>query len=229
MDLQIIRLEPAKEILVKMGSIALGVLEVVVILIIGWVIAKTIKGIIVKILKTIKIDTLSERINLNNLLLKGGITATLSEIIGTVCYWIMILVAFLVAVNAIGLTQSAALLEKIILYIPHVVAAIFILIIGLFFATFLNNVVKTAANNAGIAQSPLLGKTVQIIVIAFAVAVSLEQLKIATLTINSTISIIIAVVLGSLGLGLALAFGLGCKDIVAKYVEEFIENIRSKR
>jgi hypothetical protein len=229
MDLEIVRLDPAKEILVKIGSIALGALKVALALLIGWVIAKAVKGIVTKILKVIKIDVLAERINLNNLLLKGGITATVSELMGIISYWIIILVTFLVAVNAVGLTQSAALLEKVVLYVPHVIAAIFILIIGMFFATLLNNAVKTAANNAGISQSPLLGKAVQIIVIAFTVAIALEQLKIATLTIHSTISIIIAVVLGSLGLGFALAFGLGCKDIVAKYVEDFIENIKSKK
>lgn len=229
MDLQIIRLDPAKEILVRVGGIALGALKVIIVLLIGWIIAKVIKGAVIKVLKTVKVDALSERINLNNLLLKGGITSTVSELLGIICYWIIMLVAFLVAVNAVGLTESAALLEKVVLYVPHVIAAIFILIVGLFFAAMLNNTVRTAANNAGIAQSPLLGKIVQIIVIAFTVAISLEQLKIATLTIHSTISIIIAVVLGSLGLGFALAFGLGCKGIVAKYVEEFIDNIKSKK
>ena len=229
MVLKTVRLELAKQILGRVGGIALSALKVVIILIIGWVVAKVIKGIVIKVLKLVKVDALSERINLSSLLLKGGITSTVSELLGTISYWIIILITFLVAVNAVDLTQSAELLEKVILYIPHVIAAIFILIIGFFFATLLNNAVKTAANNAGIAQSPLLGKIVQIIVIAFTIAVSLEQLKIATLTIHSTISIIIAIVLGSLGLGLALAFGLGCKDIVAKYVEEFIENIKSKK
>lgn len=229
MEVLINYLSPAKALLVRFAGIAISAFKVIIVLIIGWVIAKMIKRVVVKFLKTLKVDDFSERINLNNLLLKGGITATVSELIGIICYWILILVTLLLAVNAVGLTQSAALLERVILYVPHVIAAIFILIVGMFFATVLNNMVKTAANNAGITQSPLLGKIVQIVVMAFTVAVSLEQLKIATLTISSTVSIIVGVVLGSLGLGFALAFGLGCKGIVAKYVEEFIENIKSKK
>jgi hypothetical protein len=99
----------------------------------------------------------------------------------------------------------------------------------MFLATVLGNIIKTAALNAGIEQAPLLNKITQGIVIAFAIAISLEQLKIATLTIHSTISIIIAVVLGSMGLGLALAFGLGCKDIVSRYVSDFLDKVKSKK
>jgi hypothetical protein len=229
MDLQIVYLEPAKVILAQIGRVFVKAAIVLIILLIGWIIAKLIKSAIVKILRTIKVDDLSERINLSNLLMKGGITNPLSELIGIILYWVVILTTFLVGLNAVGLTQSAQLLERAILYIPHIVAAIFILILGMFLATVLGNIIKTAALNAGIEQAPLLNKITQGIVIAFAIAISLEQLKIATLTIHSTISIIIAVVLGSMGLGLALAFGLGCKDIVSRYVSDFLDKVKSKK
>jgi hypothetical protein len=124
---------------------------------------------------------------------------------------------------------SSKSMDKIILYVPHIVAAIFVLFLGMFAATILSSIVKTASANAGIEQGSLFGRIVHITVIAFTVAIALEQLKIATLTIHSTVSIIIAVVLGSLGLGIALAFGLGCKDLVAKYVEDFIDKVKSKK
>jgi hypothetical protein len=154
---------------------------------------------------------------------------TVSDLIGVICYWIIMLVTLFVGMNAAGLSQAAELLEKIILYVPNTIAAIFVLLLGMFAATILSNIVKTASANAGIEQGPLFGKIIQIAVVVFATAIALEQLNIATLTIHSTISIIIAVVLGSVGLGFALAFGLGCKDLVGKLVAEFVEKIKSKR
>lgn len=229
MDLQIVYLEPAKVILSKISSIFINIAVVAVILLVGWIIAKIIKGIVTKALKAIKIDELAEKTNLNSLLLKGGINTAASDLIAVIGYWIIIFVALFVAADAAGLRQAAGLLDKVILYIPHIVAAIFVLLLGMFAATILSSIVKTASANAGVEQGTLFGKIVQITVVAFAAAIALEQLKIATLTIHSTVSIIIAVVLGSLGLGIALAFGLGCKDLVAKYVEEFIDKLKSKK
>ncbi|MFA5007783.1 MAG: hypothetical protein WC546_00990 [Candidatus Omnitrophota bacterium] len=229
MDLQIVYLEPAKVILSKISSIFVNLAAVIVILLVGWIIAKLVKNIIAKALKTIKVDEFAERINLSNLLLKGGINVSTSELIALICYWIIIFVTLFVGADAIGLAQAADLLDKIILYIPHIVAAIFVLLLGMFAATILSGIVKTASANAGIEQGPLFARIIRIIIIAFVIAVALEQLEIATLTIHSTVSIVIAVILGSLGLGIALAFGLGCKDLVAKHVEEFIDKVKSKK
>lgn len=229
MDLQIVYLEPAKVILSKISSIFVDLAAVVVILLVGWIIAKIVKGIIAKVLKAIKIDDLAEKVNLNNLLLKGGINICTSELIAIIGYWIIIFVTLFVAADAAGLKQAASLLDKVILYIPNIVAAVFVLFLGMFAATVLSSIVKTASANAGIEQGTLFGRIVQVTVVAFTVAIALEQLRIATLTIHSTVSIVIAVVLGSLGLGIALAFGLGCKDLVAKYVEDFIDKVKSKK
>ncbi|MDP2924608.1 MAG: hypothetical protein Q8O30_12985 [Candidatus Omnitrophota bacterium] len=226
MDLQIIRLDPAKEILVKLGGIGISALKIIIILLFGWIVAKIIKRIVVRVLKAVKINELSERVNLNNLLLKGGISSTVSDLLGAICYWVIILVTLSVAVDAVGLNKSADLIEKVVRYVAvGVVPAIFFLIVSMFAATLLSNIVKTAANNAGISQASLLGKIAQVVVMAFAIAVSLIQLRIA----SNIITLLITILLGALGLGLALAFGLGCKDIVAKYVEGFIDNIKSKK
>lgn len=229
MDLQIVYLEPAKVILSKISSIFVNIAAVVVILLVGWIIAKLIKGIIAKALRLIKIDDLAEKVNLNNLLLKGGVNICASELIAVIGYWIIIFVTLFVAADAAGLKQAASLLDTVILYIPNIVAAIFVLFLGMFSATVLSGIVKTASANAGVEQGPLFGRIVQITVVAFTIAIALEQLKIATLTIHSTVSIVIAVVLGSLGLGIALAFGLGCKDLVARYVEDFIDKVKNRK
>jgi len=221
---QQILLEPAKLMLYQIGKFLANILLVVIILIIGWIIAKVIKDLLTKGLKILKLDQLSESIELDNILSKGGVNYSLSELIGIVCYWIVILITVVASLNAVNLTVAADLLNRIILYIPQVIAAIFMLVLGMFVATLLSNIVQTAANNAGIAESKLLSKVVQALVIIFAIAIAMEQLNIGA----KIIEIIIGIMVGSIGLAIALAFGLGCKDMAAKSIADFLDKIKKK-
>ena len=222
---QVVLLEPARTVLSQIAKLLVDALLVIVILIIGWIISRLIKAVVIKGLRIVKLDELSDSVGLDSLLEKGGITYSLSELIGVVCYWLSILVSFMVAINAVGLYIAADLLNKVVLYVPNVIAAIFILILGMFVATVLRNIVLTAANNAGLSQTKILSKVVETIVIAFSIFVALEQLHIGIRITELTLSII----LGAVGLGCALAFGLGCRDIAGKFVSELIEKMKSKK
>lgn len=223
-DWQGVLVEPAKLMLAEIGRFLMNLLMVILILIIGWIISKGIKMLVIKVLKTLKVDDLSERIELDNILAKGGIQFTLTELIGVVFYWVGLLVTFVVAINAVGLTIAADLLNQIILYVPNVIAAIFILISAMFVATILKNIVKAAASNIGLAQANLFSKIVEVVIMVFAIAIALQQLGIGSRIIELTISII----LGALGLSLALAFGLGCRDIAEKATQDFLDKLRKK-
>ena len=223
-DWQGVLVEPAKLMLAEIGRFLMNLLMVILILIIGWIISKGIKMLVIKVLKTLKVDDLSERIELDNILAKGGIQYTLTELIGVVFYWVGLLVTFVVAINAVGLTIAADLLNQIILYVPNVIAAIFILISAMFVATILRNIVKAAANNIGLSQANVLSKIVEVVIMVFAIAIALQQLGIGSRIIELTISII----LGALGLSLALAFGLGCRDIAGKATQDFLDKLKKK-
>ncbi|MFH1191167.1 MAG: hypothetical protein V1670_03115 [Candidatus Omnitrophota bacterium] len=221
---QVVLLEPARMVLAQISQFMVNTLLVIIILLVGWLLSKVIRSVVSKTLKAVKIDELSSRIELDKLLGKGGIAYKLSDLVSGICYWLGLLVTFMVAVNSIGLTVAADLLNQVVLYIPNVIAALFILILGMFVSTLLKNIVQTAASNAGLNQGKLLAQVVETIVIAFAVFVGLEQLQIGIRITELTISIL----LGSLGLGLALAFGLGCKDIAGKFVADFTEKLKKK-
>jgi ABC-type multidrug transport system fused ATPase/permease subunit len=220
----VVLLEPARMVLAQISGFVVNALLVIFILLIGWLISKLIRTVVSKILKAAKINELSSRIELDKLLGKGGITYPLSDLIGGICYWLALLLTFMVALNSVGLTVAADLLNKVVLYVPNVIAALFILIVGMFASTLLKNIVQTGASNAGISQGKLLAQAVETVVIAFAIFAGLEQLQIGIRITELTISI----VLGSLGLGLALAFGLGCKDIAGKFVAELVEKLKKK-
>jgi hypothetical protein len=217
-------LEPARTVLAQVGQFLVNILLVIIILLIGWVISGIIKTVVTKVLRAVKLDELSDRIELDKLLAKGGVPYSLSELLGVIAYWIGLLLTFIVAVNAVGLTVAADLLNKVVLYVPNIIAAIFILILAMFISVLLKNIVQASAVNAGISQANLLSKIVQIIVMVFAIAIALEQLQIGA----EIIKLVISIALGSIGLAVALAFGFGCQGIASKSVSDFLDKLKKK-
>jgi hypothetical protein len=224
-ELWMLLVEPAKMVLAQVGQFFGNMLLVLIILLIGWLAGKLIKALVTKLLKSLKVDDLSERIELDDLLSKGGIPYTLSELIGIVFYWLTLLISFVMSINAIGLTVANDLLNRVVLYIPNILSGVFILILGMFVATMLKNIVQTAATNAGLSQAKLLAKMVEVIVVVFAGLITFEQLGIAP----RLIELIVSIILASFGLAFALAFGFGCQDIAKKFLNDTVDKIKAKK
>nr|MBU1328846.1 hypothetical protein [Candidatus Omnitrophota bacterium] len=224
MDWSEIVIEPIKAMLVRAATFLPTLIGILVILVVGWIIASVLKNVVVKLLKLIQFDTASEKSGLADVLRKGGIKNTLSELMGGLIYWIIMLLVFMASLNALGMTVVASLLDKVILYIPNVIAAVFIISLGIFFASIIGAIVMTASMNAGIKQAKLLSQLTQTVIVIFATIMSLEQLNIATAILNTTITVL----LGAIGLAFALAVGLGSKDVAGKLIHDLVEKLKGK-
>ena len=217
--------ESARVAFFKLGDILTRMIGLLLVIVIGWLIAKVIKTVISKVLKAARVDAVAESTGINTFLSKGGIKQTLSEVVSSLFYWLCLLVTAAVAVDFLGLDVVGGLLNRVIVYIPNVILAIFILLLGIFMSTFLGTMVQTAAANAGLIRSKLLAKIVEVIIIISAVAVALEQLNIGTEIIILVVkSIIIAI-----AAAVAIAFGLGCKDMAAKTLSIWLEKLQEKK
>jgi len=214
--------DPVKAMLIKVWSYVPVLAGAIVILVIGWLVAKFIEALVVRVLKAIRLDTASDKAGISNVLAQGDIKLTLSEVLGAIIYWIIILVVIATALGAMNLTVAAELMARLVEYVPNILAAVFILIVGTFLANFISSIVRTAASNAGINKAKLMAKITNTVIIVFAVIIAVEQLKIATTVIVLAVNIILI----SLGLGIALAFGLGCKDIAGKAVQDIINSLK---
>lgn len=224
-DWQTTVLEPVESMWVSIMGFLPTLISVIVILIVGWLLSALVQKIITRFFKLARLDSVSEKIGIANILTKGDINYTLSEIIGVMVYWLLMLVVFLMAVNALQLEVASQLLSQVILYVPNVIASVFILVLGIFFASILANTVRTTAANAGIQQARSLGQFVQVIIVVFTIIEALNQLKIDTLIIQ----LLIKAILAAFALGVGLAIGLGCKDMAGRYVAELIDSFKSKK
>ena len=207
--------EPVREMSTKILSFIPNLLVALVILIVGWIIARVIRALVERVLRLARFDILTERAGINQALQQGQITTKPSGIVGKLFYWIVVLLALVMAIDALGLTVATQLLNELLFYIPNVIAAVFILTLGFFFGGLVRGFVQTLVGGVRAVNPETIGKVAQAAVIIFAVAASLEQLRIATTIITNAFTLLF----GALALGLALAFGLGCKDMVKEWVK----------
>jgi len=200
-----------------------SILGAIVILLIGVLIAKSVEQLIAKGLKRIGFDKFADQIQLSSTLARGGIRQKLSEIIGALTYWVIMLAFITAGLNALDLPVAAELVQKVVLFLPKVVEALFILILGVFAAAFLSTTVREAANNAGILQSNLLGQFVQTAVVIVATVEAMKQIGI------QFVDQVFLLFFASLALAAGIAFGLGCKDLAGRWVGEIVEQAKSHK
>ena len=209
-------IEPVTQMLTRIMAYLPVLLGALVILIIGWIVAKAIRRLVDWLLKTIRFDTLADKAGISEILKKGDLKITAGELVSSIVYWLIIIMVLVMTVDALGLPKSSDMLESLFTYVPKVIAALLVLIVAMFLASFVSGIVRTAAGNANLPKPEVLAGISRWAIIIFAVTISLEQLGIAPLLVTATFNII----LGGIVLALALAFGLGGKDAAAKYLEE---------
>lgn len=225
MDWQKTVLVPVEDVGMRVLAFLPTVVSVVLILVVGWMLASLLQKVITRFFKLARLDTVSEKIGIANILTKGDINYTLSEIIGVLIYWLGMLIVILMAVNALRLEVAAQLLNQVILYIPNVILSVFILVLGIFFASICANTVRTAAANAGLLQARSLGQFTQVMIVIFTIVEALKQLRVDT----TMIDLLVKSALFAIALGVGLAIGLGCKDIANRHVSQLIDSFKPRK
>jgi len=215
--------DPAREMLEKIVSFASLSLVALLVVVIGWIVSKGVRSLVARVLKKMQLDKLAERSGIAKFLSKGEVKYTLSDLIALIIYWLLMLITLMITANVLGLTVVAELMDTVVLYIPNVLAALMVLVIGALLAVFVCKVVETTSKNAGLTHAKTMGVLTHTIILVFSVVIALEQLKIGVTILTQCITIII----GSVGLAAALAFGLGCKDLAAKAMLSFLETTKS--
>lgn len=211
--------EVSRAIFTQMAEVIIAMFLLIGLLFAGLVFSYLVKAGVIGALKVLRFEKVFLKVMPARILERTGIKFSATEAIGTIFYWIGLLISLSVILNATGLTMAADLVNKVILYTPNAIAAIFILVFGTLGASFLNNIIRVLAANAGIDKANALGKISEVIAVIFVSVMVLEQLKINVKILETAIGIM----LGSAGLAMAVAFGLGCKDIIGKFIAGIVE------
>ncbi len=209
----------AKISLTKFGLYLPKLAGLLLILVAGALIAVGIAILIEKFLKLIRLEKGAAKIKIPEILRKGSIGLSLSELITEIAFFLIIIGSLIAALEFYGLTTSV-LTGRVLSYIPHVIAAMFILILGIFMAILIGGIITLAGGNMRIAQAATLGRIAKYAIIIFVGLLALKEVGLNIILTDRSSDII----LGSLALGSALAFGLGAKDKAGKFIDNIFRN-----
>jgi Conserved TM helix len=193
------------------------------LLLIGWIIAGIVGGLVTKFCRAIHIDTVADRVGANGFLQQTGTTLRASDILGEIIKWVVRLVFIEMAAEQLGMPQVSQIINQILGFIPNIIVAIVILGVGAFLGQLLSGLVRGAIAGARVGNSSLLAKVTYGAVMAFAIIAALNELNVAPVVVNT---LYIGLV-GAVALALGLAFGLGGRDTAARLTEQWVDQAQS--
>jgi hypothetical protein len=211
-------IEPLRTFLHEVGVFLPRLMVGVVILLVGWLLAKTLRFAVVKALRSINFHILTERAQLDEFLQMGGSKADTTAVIGLLVYWLAIVAALILAFNSMGLTYVTELLGRVALFVPRIILAVVTLALGAYFAHFVDSSISSYGKNAKLDEAPLLGRLARYVVMVFVILIALDELDLGGDTVRQSFLIILAGVV----LALALAFGLGGQRWAARLLEHWL-------
>jgi mechanosensitive ion channel-like protein len=182
----------------------------IVILIVGYLVAKILQRVVGRVLEAIGFDRWMEQGGMKQFLDRAQTNQTPHSILGLLVFWFVFIIARTMATDALGISQVSAVLGQLIAYIPNVIAAILILILAALLASFLADVVR------GFTGSGILASIARYAIIVYAVFAALTQLRVAVELTAPTFLIL----LGAVALAAAIAFGIGGREIAGDILEK---------
>jgi len=188
------------------------ILGFVLILVIGWFVASLIAKAISALLHAIRFNDLARRAGVADFVQKMGLKTDAAGAVAGLAKWFVRLIVLVVAFDALGLPAVSGVLQQFLVWLPNLLVALVVLVIGGLLAGALGKLVRGATAEAGFSNPDTLATVARVVVWAFAIVVAVNQLGIATELINT---LLIGVV-GALALGTGLAFGLGGREKAAE-------------
>lgn len=198
-------------------------LGALLVLVIGWIVAKMIKWAILKVLRAVNFDSFIEKTQVDEYLAKGGITTKVSGIIASLFYWGAMLPVLLLFFNSLGLDAISDLINQVVVFLPKIFVGIVLLVIGVYIANFVQQLVVTPLRNMNFKGADLVGKGVKYFILFTVISMVLAQLGIGGDIIPHLFTTITTALVGGAGLGAAIAIGLGGKDKAAELINRYIK------
>jgi hypothetical protein len=211
-------LEPAKLSTAQVSGYLPKLGGLLLILVVGSLIALGIAGIVGLILKTIQLEKGAKKINIPEILKKGGIGLSLSGLITEIIFFLIIIATLITALEFYGVA-TATFTGQILAYIPQVIAAVFILVLGILLAILISGIITLVGGNVKIAQSALLGNIAKYAIIVVSGLIALRELGAGIILTDKAKDIILA----GLVLALAISFGLGAKEKTEKFLNKIFK------
>jgi hypothetical protein len=188
------------------------VVAMVVVLVVGYIAARLIGRLITLLCEKIGLQRAAEHSGLAQSMQHMGIKRNVSAVIGTIVFWLLMCVFLMAAFNILELSGLSAAMGSVVNYIPKLLVATVVVVIGLMLASFLRGVIATSADRVGISYAEHLASGCYYVLALLTFYTALTQLQLGMDL--ELFKFLILIAFGAMGLGFGLAFGLGGREVV---------------
>jgi hypothetical protein len=210
---QILR-QATSQIVDNIANFLPSVLVSLVLILTTFVVAVLARLLLLRALRGLDFDRRAEQWGLATAMAWPTPT-NLSETVARVVYWTILVLGLLVSLTALNATIPSRLAFSVFQYLPNLLAALMILIVGAVLARFLARSALIGAVNMQIQSARLLSLAVKWLVLLVTVAMALDHLGIG----RSVLLLAFSILFGGIVLAAALALGLGARDVVGRALE----------
>jgi len=190
---------------------------------VGVILGKIAEAAIDRLLRLVGVDRLLSRTGILSILQKTGSKTSLSQLAGTLVFWVIFLLFLISATETMELALLSQALTGLAYYLPKIGLATLILVLGLLATNFVRELISLACHSAGIRQGTVIAQTVYIASTLLVLVTAINALGIDTSLLNQIIVLIAAGLIA----GAALSFGFGSRSavgnlIAAHYIQPII-------
>ena len=180
-----------------------------VLLLFGWLVARLVQFIIGGLLRRLRLDVLTERVGISRILSNAGLDSSMATLLARLAYWLILFVFVLAAAESLGLIGVTEMLNRLVGYLPNVLAAALILLLGSLVAQVVGDALGKMTAEAGVTAGSALGQVVRYTLLVFTIVLALGQLGIQTDLLTIAASALVV----ATALAMAIAFGFGSRDL----------------
>ena len=196
-----------------------------VIFIIGWIVGSILGRVVAQFFRAIKLDNMLKSVGTDTVMERAGFTLDSGKFFGTLVKWFFVVVFLVAAIDVLELVQVNLFLNQVVLlFLPRVIVAALILVVGALLAHTLSQIVAGGAKAAEVPAARFAGGVAKWAVWIFAILAALAQLGIAGPFAQTLFTGLVAM----LALAGGLAFGLGGRDAASRYLESLRKDISER-
>ena len=206
-----------QELLDSVVAAAPKVLTGLILLILAVLICKIVEKVLRAVLTRVKFDDLVKKAGVDSTLQRLGVRQDLNRFLPRLVYFLLLTVMAKTLADVLGLVAVSDALSAFFVYLPNLIAALLLFILGSAAAQFAGGAVTQAGRSAGLDFAPALGRVVSALIFFIVGMMAVAQLKIDT----DIIRIVTSLFLAGVALAFGLSVGLGSRDITRNIMAGF--------
>jgi len=207
-----------REVAYRLAGLGPRLLATIILLLAGWAVAVVVQRLTVRVLAVLDLDGRAARLGVAAALGRTGLRRAPSELVGRLVFWVIFAVALLMAIEALEVPAAVGLAPIVIKFLPNILVAVLVMIIGWLVANFLAEALLIFIVNSQLTGGRVMAGALRWLVLLFAASVALTQLGIA----REMVLLVFGILFGGTVLGLSLAFGLGGRRLAEEALESWL-------